>query len=120
MDALSKAKKIVGIADLKKAHDIDLIKIADVSSITDYFVICTANSEIQVKSVADEIEFKLKQEDEIAPSHIEGYNTAGWILLDYNDVVVHIFNKESRAFYSLERLWQDAERVDISDIIKED
>ena len=119
MDALTKAKKIVELADLKKAHDIDLIEIKDVSSITDYFVICTANSELQVKAVADEIEFKMKEMG-VAPSHIEGYRTAGWILLDYNDVVCHIFNKESRAFYSLERLWQDANRVDISDIIKED
>ena len=119
MDALTKAKRIVEIADLKKAHDIDLIEIKNVSSITDYFVICTANSELQVKAVADEIEFKLKEE-EIYPTHIEGYQTAGWVLLDYNDVVCHIFNKESRAFYSLERLWQDAKRVDISDIIKED
>lgn len=119
MDALLKAKRIVEIADLKKAHDIELIEIKDVSSITDYFVICTANSELQVKAVADEIEFKLKEED-VAPTHIEGYQTAGWVLLDYNDVVCHIFNKESRAFYSLERLWQDAKRVDISEIIKED
>ena len=118
MDSLTKAKRIVEIADLKKAHDIDLIEIKDVSSITDYFVICTANSELQVKAVADEIEFKLKQE-EISPTHIEGYQTAGWVLLDYNDVVCHIFNKESRAFYSLERLWKDAIREDISDIIKE-
>ncbi|MBE7029135.1 MAG: ribosome silencing factor [Clostridia bacterium] len=118
MDALKKAKKIVELADLKKAHDIDLIKIEGVSSITDYFVICTANSELQVKAVADEIEFKLKEEG-IVPTHIEGYQTAGWVLLDYNDVVCHIFNKESRAFYSLERLWQDAERIDISDIITE-
>lgn len=119
MDSLTKAKRIAEIADLKKAKDIDLIKIGDVSSITDYFVILTANSELQVKAVADEIEFKLKEEG-VTPSHIEGYQTAGWVLLDYNDVVCHIFNKESRAFYSLERLWQDAERIDISDIIKED
>ena len=119
MDALLKAKKIVAIADLKKAYDIELIKIGDVSSITDYFVICTGNSELQVKSIADEIEFKMKEEEEITPAHIEGYQTAGWILLDYNDVVVHIFNKESRAFYSLERLWKDAVREDISDIVKE-
>ena len=119
METLEKARKIVGLADLKKAYDIELIKIGDVSSITDYFVICTGNSELQVKAVADEIEFKMKNDYDISPVHIEGYQTAGWILLDYNDVVVHIFNKESRAFYSLERLWKDAEREDISDIIKE-
>ncbi|MBE7020669.1 MAG: ribosome silencing factor [Ruminococcaceae bacterium] len=120
MEALAKAKRIVELADLKKAHDIELIEISGVSSLTDYFVICTANSELQVKAVADEIEFKLKEENGVVPSHTEGYRTAGWVLIDYDDVVCHIFNKESRAFYSLERLWQDAKRVDISDIIKED
>ena len=119
MDALLKARKIIEIADLKKAYDIELIKIGDVSSITDYFVICTGNSELQVKAIADEIEFKMKEKEEITPSHIEGYQTAGWVLLDYDDVVVHIFNKESRAFYSLERLWKDAVREDISDIVKD-
>ena len=117
MESINIAKKIVEIADNKKAKDIELIEIKGLSTITDYFVICTANSELQVK--ADEIEFKLKEEG-VVPTHIEGYQTAGWVLLDYNDVVCHIFNKESRAFYSLERLWQDAKRVDISDIIKED
>lgn len=119
MDILSKAKKIVEIADSKKAYDIELIKIGDVSTITDYFVICTGNSELQVKAIADEIEFKMNKEHQINPVHTEGYQTAGWILIDYNDVVVHIFNKESRAFYSLERLWKDAIREDISDIVKE-
>ena len=119
MDSLLKARKIVELADLKKAHDIELIKIGDVSSITDYFVICSGNSELQVKAIADEIEYKMKLENEISPVHIEGYNTAGWILIDYSDVIVHVFDKESRGYYSLERLWKDAVREDILDIIKE-
>ena len=83
------------------------------------FVICSANSDNQVKAIADEIEFKMKNDNKLSPSHIEGYNTATWILLDYNDVIVHIFNKESRMFYSLEKLWEDAKHIDISELIKE-
>ena len=119
MTSIEKAKKIIEIADAKKGFDIELIEIADLTSITDYFVICSANSDNQVKSIADEIEFKMKNDNKLSPSHIEGYNTATWILLDYNDVIVHILNKESRMFYSLEKLLEDANHIDISELIKE-
>jgi len=102
--------------DSKKAQDIEVLELTDVSNIGDYFVIATATSSTAIKALADEVE-KKTSEAGAAPRHIEGYNSAIWILLDYGDIVVHIFNKESRGFYSLERLWADAKRYDISHII---
>ena len=119
MNSLEKVHKIVKWADAKQGDHIEVIHVSDVTSITDYFVICSGNSKIQLKAIADEIELKLKEEHNVRPSHIEGYNTDSWILLDYLDVVVHIFHRESRLFYNLERLWADAKRVPLESILGE-
>lgn len=119
MTSLEKAKKVVEILSKRKAFDVVLIEVGNLTSITDYFVICSGNSETQIKSLADEVDEKMKEQD-ISPSHVEGYRSASWILLDYDDVIVHVFHKESRMFYSLEHLWGDAKRIDISDIITEE
>ena len=116
MESLELTRKIVEILNDKKAQDIEVLTISKVSTITDYFVICTGNSSTQVKSLADEVDFKLGQMGR-EPYHIEGMSGDTWILLDYSDVIVHIFHKESRAFYSLERLWSDATKLDISKIL---
>lgn len=79
--------------------------------IADYFVIATGTSNTQVKALADEVEYRLKEKG-VAPGHIEGYNSNSWVLLDYGSVVVHVFTQESRSFYDLDRLWQDGEEVD--------
>lgn len=115
MGSLETAKMAVKALDSKKGLDIKLIKIRDISSIADYFVIATGTSNTHVKALADEVEFKLDQEG-ISVSHIEGYRSDSWILLDYVDVIVHVFSEEAREYYDLERLWQDGEQVDISSI----
>jgi ribosome-associated protein len=99
--------------DGKKAEDIRVIGIKDLTIIADYFVIAGGTSVVHARSLADELEHKLKGL-EIFPKKIEGGNKDGWIVLDYSDIVVHIFHKEQREFYNLERLWKDGEEVDIS------
>lgn len=100
----------------KKGLNIKLIEIGDISSIADYMVIATGTSSTHVKAIADEVEYQL-DEAGISVSHIEGYRSNSWILLDYVDVIVHIFSDEAREFYDLERLWQDGKEIDISDIV---
>jgi len=108
--------KIVKTLDSKKAEAIDVIGIKDLTVIADYFVIATGTSTTHTKSLADEVEFQLK-ESGVIPTRTEGYNGASWILLDYADIVVHIFYKETRDFYSLEKLWADGEKVDIEQFL---
>ncbi|MGN0499780.1 MAG: ribosome silencing factor [Ruminococcus sp.] len=100
----------------KKGLDIKLIEIGDISSLADYMVIATGTSSTHVKAIADEVEYQLDNAG-ISVSHIEGYRSNSWILLDYVDVIVHIFSDEAREFYDLERLWQDGKEIDISDIV---
>ncbi len=114
MTELEIAKEIVKVLDNKKGMDIKLIEIAEHSIVADYFVIVTGTSNTHVKALADETEYELSQKG-VEPHHIEGRAT-GWILLDYSSVLVHIFTGESREYYNLERLWQDAKTIDISDI----
>lgn len=102
----------VKILDNKKAMDIKALKITDLTSVADYFVIVNGTSTTHIRALAEELEdqlAKLGQE----PKHIEGRAT-GWILLDYGNVVVHIFTPDQRENFNLEKLWQDAEEVDIS------
>ncbi|MCX8131081.1 MAG: ribosome silencing factor [Clostridia bacterium] len=98
--------KIVEILESKKAKDISVISIKEISILADYFVICSGTSSTHIKALADELEEKMK-EDGYSFFHKEGYNSARWILLDYGEVVVHIFHDEDRSFYNLERLWSD-------------
>lgn len=115
MTSLETARLAVKSLCSKKGLDIRLIKIQDISSIADYFVIATGTSNTQVKALADDVEYRLDKAG-ISVSHIEGYRSDSWILLDYVDVIVHVFSEEARDYYSLERLWQDGEQIDISDI----
>jgi len=93
----------------KKGSDLEVLNISEMTTIADYFIIVSGNSSIQVTSIADEIENKmfLAGYDKV---HKEGYESARWILLDYGDIIVHIFHKEEREFYNLERLWSQYER----------
>lgn len=100
----------------KKGLNIKLIEIGDISSLADYMVIATGTSSTHVKAIADEVEYQL-DEAGISVSLIVGYRSNSWILLDYVDVIVHIFSDEAREFYDLERLWQDGKEIDISDIV---
>ena len=117
MTELEKALATVKILDKKKAVDLKAIHITDYSIVADYFVIATGTSNTHVKSLADELEYEMSKLG-IEPNHIEGKAT-GWIVLDYGTVSVHIFTGESREYYNLERLWSDAEDVDLSDIVTE-
>ena len=111
MTELELAKAAAKALDSKKALNLKILRITELSVIADYFVIATGTSNTQVKALADEVEYRLKEQG-VAPSHIEGYNSNSWVLLDYGSVVVHVFTQESRSFYDLDRLWQDGEEVD--------
>lgn len=100
-------------ADGKKAYEILILDLRGLTSITDYFVICSASNVTQVGAITDGIEQALAIAGS-RPSHIEGGAEATWLLMDYGDVVVHIFDEQARAYYSLERLWGDAPRVPLS------
>ena len=113
--SLELTKKIVKALDDKLARDIEVIKTEEVTIVADYFVIATANSNTHVRAFADEIEYQLEQEN-IHPDHVEGRAT-GWVLMQYGGVVVHIFLEDSRQYYNLERLWDDASKIDISQFI---
>ncbi|HEX3032542.1 MAG TPA: ribosome silencing factor [Bacillota bacterium] len=108
--------EIAGIAaaaaEDKKARDVKTLQIKELSIITDYFVICSANSTTQVKAIADNIEEKLEEQD-IRVLHREGMREGRWILLDYGSVVVHVFQEDERTYYNLERLWGDAKTVEV-------
>ena len=116
MNTKEKLEKIVKILDSKKAENIQVIGITILTIIADYFVIATGTSTTQVKSLADEVDFQLGQLG-IEARGIEGVRAANWIVLDYNDIVVHVFYRDTRAEYQLERLWADGEQVDISDLL---
>lgn len=113
------AKYIVAVLDSKKAKDIKLLHVEKQTVIADYFVICTGSSRTQIRSLADEVEFKLSGYG-IAPAHTEGADTGIWVLQDFGTVIVHIFNGEGRDFYKLDKLYQDTTERDISDLITED
>ncbi|MCX7841897.1 MAG: ribosome silencing factor [Clostridia bacterium] len=106
MESKKIAEKIVGTLQDKKAKDINVIDINKISILADYFIVCTGSSTTHIKALADEVEEKLIEAG-VRYFHKEGYETARWILLDYGDVVLHIFHEEDRAFYNLERLWSD-------------
>lgn len=100
-------------AEDKKAQDITILDISHISIICDYFLICTGRAGTQVQAVAEHIQDQL-QEFGVKPFRVEGFREANWILLDYGDVVIHVFKEVEREFYNLERLWGDAHKVELS------
>ena len=117
METNMTVEKIVKVLDNKKAEEIKVIKISELTVLSDYFIIANGTSNTHVRALAEEVEAELS-EIGVEPRNIEGRST-GWILLDYGDVVVHVFTPRDREYYNLERLWQDGEEIDISDIIGE-
>ena len=113
LSTLKIAQLAAEAADSKKSFDILVLDLRGLTSIADYFVICSASSTTQVGAIADGIGHALASEG-IRPSHIEGGPEATWVLMDYGDVVVHIFDEPTRSYYSLDRLWGDAPRVPLS------
>jgi len=107
LDSKQFAKKTTEFIFNKKGFDVVLLDLRELTSFADFFVICSADSDTQVKAIADEVDRGLRDEG-IKCWHREGYQALSWVLLDYVDVVVHVFKKEAREFYSLEKLWGDA------------
>mgnify|MGYP001662486914 CR=1 FL=1 len=110
------AKAVVSVLDSKKARGLKVLYVGDKTVIADYFVLCTGTSNTQLRALSSELEEKLAEAG-IHPGHIEGYNEASWIIMDYASVIVHIFDRESRNFYNLEKLWGEAEEIDISELL---
>lgn len=101
------ALAIAEVLDSKKGHNIKVLYVEDKTSIADYFVLCTGNSSTQVKALAGEVEFKIGERD-VRPHNVEGRGNDTWIVVDYSNVIVHIFSREARDFYNLDKLYADA------------
>jgi ribosome-associated protein len=99
-------------ARAKKAHDLVALDLRDLDGVCDYFLICSAGSEVQVKAIAEAVEERLHEQG-AAPWHVEGLSGRRWVLLDYVEIVVHVFHAKTREYYLLERLWGDARKVDL-------
>jgi len=110
IEAKEKAIAIARAALEKKAEDTIVLEVGHITTIADYFVICSGNTARQVKAIADEIDFKLSN-DRVYPHHVEGVHDCRWVLMDYSDVVVHVFELETRGYYDLDGLWGDAPEV---------
>jgi ribosome-associated protein len=114
-EAREMVKKIHSALEDKKADDITVIDITEVSCLADYFIITNGENNNQVQAMADSVDEAMTKAGHNARG-IEGYSTANWILLDYGDVVVHIFSKDDRRFYDLERIWRDGKAIDVSEL----
>ena len=113
------AKIAVAALEEKKAKDIKILDISGVSVLADYFIIASGSNRNQVQAMADEAQEKLYKAGYEA-KQVEGYQTANWILMDYNDIIVHIFSDESRTFYDLERIWRDGKEVSVGEFETEE
>ena len=103
----------------KKGREIQVLEIADLTTLADYFVLATGSSNTQINALVDSVEKALADQAGEEPLHREGYRGGTWVLLDYGDIVVHVFSPEAREFYSLERLWSDGKPVDLSGVLTE-
>lgn len=112
METTQLARLAAEATEDKKAKHVTILQIGAVSTMADYFVICTGSSTVHVRAIADNVQEILGREVEVELHHAEGYQAGRWVLLDYGDVVVHVFHEEERAFYNLERLWGDAPVLD--------
>ena len=108
-------KIAVNSLEEKKGEQIKIIDISKISVVADYFVIASGKNVNQIRAMADEVEEKLSKV-KIEPKQIEGYNTASWILMDYRDFIIHIFNEEQRLYYDIERIWSDGKNVEVVDL----
>lgn len=115
MEAFEILKIAANALNEKKAKELNAVKVADLTVLCEYFLMCTATSSTQVRALCDEVEEKL-EEAGIKPHHIEGRAT-GWIVLDYGSVLVHIFGRQEREFYGLEKMWSDGEPVVLDEIL---
>jgi ribosome-associated protein len=117
LTARTLAKRIADLMISKKAHNVVILDLKKITSAADYFVICSTDSDTQVKAVADAVREGMEESNERV-WHYEGYQALKWVVLDYVDVVAHIFYKEDRSFYNLERLWGDAKKTEVKDALE--
>jgi ribosome-associated protein len=110
VDTRERVREAVSAADDRKAVGLKVLQLEKITDFTDYFLICSGTSERQVQAIADAVQERLR-ERRVRPLHVEGYNRAQWVLIDYGDLVVHVFQEEQRQYYALERLWGDAPDV---------
>lgn len=115
-DAKEMALLAAKALDEKKGREVRVLSVGDITSLADYFVICSGSSNTQINALCDYVEKVLSEQGE-TPLHREGYRGGTWVLLDYGCIAVHVFNEEARDFYALERLWQDGTPLDISDTV---
>ncbi len=116
---MNEALKIaVKAVEDKKGIDVVVLDIKSVATFTDYFLICSGDSTRQIQAIADEVQQKLAAGGH-RPAHVEGYNNAEWILMDYLDLVIHIFSRKARDYYDLERLWRDARILETSGLLEQ-
>ena len=111
IDSKQLAENIAVLLDKKKARDVKILRVTEKTVIADYFVIAGGTLSTQVKALADEVEYQIGVNDGIKPTNVEGRGTGGWILLDYENVLVHVFDPKMREFYNLEKLWAECEEV---------
>ena len=107
------SKAVAAVLD-KKASDVVVLDLRNTSAFTDFFILCSGNNQRQVKAIADAVQDALR-EAKVRPAHVEGYDRAEWILMDFFSFIVHVFTPQTRAFYGLERLWGDAEKIEVSE-----
>ena len=103
----------VRAAESKKATDIRVLDLREITTFADYFVICTGSNQRQVQAISDDIGLQLKRQTGELPISVEGYNQAEWVLADYGDLLIHVFSPKSREYYGLERLWRNAAEIEI-------
>lgn len=115
MDSKEIAKIVVNALEEKKVEDLRMIDVSEISIMADYFIIGSGSSKTQVKALANSVEEKLREAG-ITPRQIEGYQSTSWILMDFNDVIVHVFHNEDRLFYNLEKIWLDGKPIEPSDL----
>ncbi|MBQ2766847.1 MAG: ribosome silencing factor [Clostridia bacterium] len=113
-DPRALAEAVAFVLDEKKGHEIKTLHVEDKTVLADYFVLCTGYSNTQVNALADEVDFKIGQRG-LSPLHYEGRDNGSWVLIDYGSVIVHIFSREARDFYNLDKLWSDAVPVDLGE-----
>ena len=109
------AKLAIKAIEDKKAEDITIIDISEISTISDYFIICSGNNHSQIQAICDSIDEMLGRNG-INAKQVEGYESAAWVLMDYRDIIIHVFDKQNRLYYDLERIWRDGKKIEINDL----
>ncbi len=117
MEAFDILKIAANALNSKKARELNAVKVADLTVLAEYFLMCTATSSTHVRALADEVEEKLSEAG-AQPHHIEG-KTTGWIVLDYGSVIIHVFSRDQREFYALDKMWSDGEQVELNGILEQ-